>query len=290
MKKKFSVFNLIIGIFLFIYALSMIYALFWCFMTSMKSVDEFRINIVGLPKQWTFENYLIVLDNFVIEYTTEQGTMGKVYIEEQFLNTVIYVAGASIMSTLIPCITAYLCSKFDFALSKIVYGIVLTVMVLPIIGSYPSEMQIMKTLGLYDTFFGVFIQKASFLGMYFLVFYSTFRGIPDDYAEAAQLDGASEWSILLRIMLPLVRNVFFTVMLLQGITFWNDYQVPMLYLPSHLPLSYGLYYIANAGKNEMYYVSPRMAGTVVVILPILIVFLIFKDKLMGNISMGGIKG
>lgn len=288
--KKIGVFNMLLCIFLFLYALSMIYGIFWGFITSVKSIDEFRRNVIGFPRAWTFENYVLVFDNFVVERTTANGTMQKVYIETQLLNSAIYVCGTCIMATLVPCIVAYLCANFDYRLSKIVYGIVIVVMALPIIGAYPSELQILNKLRLYDTWAGVFIQTGSFLGLYFLVFFSAFRGIPKDYAEAAALDGGSEWVILFRIMLPLAKNVILTVMLLNGVAFWNNYQAPLLYLPSKPTLSYGLYYIANAGRNEMFYVPPRMAGILLVILPILIVFCIFKDKMMGNVSMGGIKG
>ena len=288
--KKFGVFNIVLCVFLFVYAFSMIYSIFWGFITSVKSIDEFRRNVIGLPHNWTFENYILVFNNFVVERTTESGTMQKVYIETQLLNSLIYVFGTCIMATLVPCITAYLCANFDYLLSKFVYGIVIVVMALPIIGAYPSELQILNALRLYDTWAGVFIQTGSFLGIYFLVFYSAFRGIPKDYAEAAALDGGSEWTILFRIMLPLAKNVILTVLLLNGVSFWNNYQAPLLYLPSRPTLSYGLYYIANAGRNEMFYVPPRMAGILLVILPILAIFFIFKDKMMENVSMGGIKG
>lgn len=170
------------------------------------------------------------------------------------------------------------------------YVIVIVTMVLPIVGNYPSELQLLRTLNLYNTFWGVWLQKANFLGMYFLVFYAIFKNMPNDFAEAAQIDGASEFTIFFRIMLPLCATTFFTVMLIRFIEFWNDYQIPLLYMPSHPTLSYGLYSVYTSSSNELNNVPMRMASTIMVIIPIIVLFLCFKNRLMGNISMGGLKG
>ena len=93
-----------------------------------------------------------------------------------------------------------------------------------------------------------------------------------------------------RIMLPLVRNTFFTVFLIKFVELWNDYQVPLLYLPSRPTLSFGLYFVSNYTGNTISTVPLRMAGCIIILLPILALFIAFKEKLMGNITMGGVKG
>ena len=136
----------------------------------------------------------------------------------------------------------------------------------------------------------LWIMKANFLGIYFLVFHAEFKGIPKEYAEAAKIDGAGNFTILFRIMLPLVRNTIFVIMLIKFIEFWNDYQTPLVFLPSYPTLAYGVFTLATTSINKMSTVPMRMASAVMMLIPILVVFLIFQKKIMSNVSVGGIKG
>ena len=132
--------------------------------------------------------------------------------------------------------------------------------------------------------------KANFLGMYFLVFYATFKGLPMAYTEAAKIDGANNMRILLRIVLPLAKNTFFTVMLINFIAFWNDYQTPLIYLPSYPTIALGMYHMASTTENGMSYVPMRMTGAVLMMIPIMVLFMLFHKRLLGNVTVGGIKG
>ena len=126
--------------------------------------------------------------------------------------------------------------------------------------------------------------------MGFLIFYGTFKNMPMAYSEAAKIDGASNLQILTKIMLPLAKNTFFTILLIRFIEFWNEYQGALLYLPSHPTISLGLYYMANTPDNEMVFVPMRMTASVMVLLPIIILFVTFSKRLLGNLTVGGIKG
>ena len=167
--------------------------------------------------------------------------------------------------------------------------IVLITMIMPIVGSLPSEIHVLHSLGLYDRIIGIWIQRFSFLGFYFLVFYAVFKTVPHEFAEAAYVDGCSEWRVMISVMLPLARNTFFLVMLIRGIEFWNDYQAPMLYTPSWPTLALGVFGLTQTNLNEMNNVPMRMAGCFILVVPILILFIAFHNKLIGNLSMGGIK-
>ena len=162
-------------------------------------------------------------------------------------------------------------------------------MVIPIIGSTPSNIVILQSLGLYQTLLGEYIMKFNFLGMYFLVFYAIFQGISNDYSEAAQLDGASEFAIMIRIMLPLVMPTFSTILLIRFIESWNDYNYVLLYLRSYPTLSYGVYRMSMEKVDGMDHATMRIASSLLVALPILTLFIIFRNKIMGNVTMGGVK-
>jgi multiple sugar transport system permease protein len=171
-----------------------------------------------------------------------------------------------------------------------VYYIVIVTMILPIVGNLPSEITVAKFFGFYDHIWGLWLMKANFLGMYFLVFFEFFRGIPKEYTEAAKIDGAGNSMILSHIMLPLAKNTFFTVMLITFIGYWNDYQVPLIYLPSYPTAALGMYYMAYTTDNGLSTIPMRMTGAMLMLIPILIVFLIFQKRLIGNLAIGGIKG
>ena len=296
MKKikfdKAMFFNIALMIVLLIYSISLLLPIVWGVFASLKTVDEFRTNILGLPNghvwQWSWGNFPFVLEYFIVPFNTTAGTV-EVGLGEMIFNTLMYVLGGAFAATFIPCCVAYLTAKFPNKLSTAVNVTVIVTMVLPIVGAYPSEIQILKALGLYDTFIGSWIQKANFLGMYYLVFFATFKGVSASYSEAAYLDGASEFTVMFRIIFPLVKITFGTVFLIKFIEFWNDYQTPLLYLPQHPTLSFGLYYLTNSPVNGLNNVPMRMTGCIMVMLPIMVLYIIFKDKLIGNISMGGVK-
>ncbi len=287
-KTKFSPITVILLFLLSLYAVSLIVLLLWAFLTSFKSQADFRLNVVGLPKQWVW-NYTFVFGEYAVPIDTSAGRI-EIGMGLMFVYSFLYSLGCSVAATLVPCITSYLCARFPYKFGKVIYLTVIVTMVLPIVGSLPSEILVAKTLGFYDQIWGLWLMKANFLGMYFLVFYNVFKGIPKEYSEAAKMDGAGNLTILVRIMLPLVRNTFFVVMLIKFIEFWNDYQIPLIYLPHYPTVAYGMYYMANSFENGLSTVPMRMTGAMLMLIPILTVFLIFQKKLMGNLAIGGIKG
>lgn len=288
-KSSLTLFTVILLVFLAIYVVTLVAPFLWALLTSLKEQRDFRLNIIGLPKEWAWANYPYVFENFSVLVDTESGQK-FVGMAEQFLYAFLYSFGCAFTNTLVPCLTAYLCARFPYKLSKWVYTTVIVVMTLPIVGSLPAEVQMAKTLGLYDSVWGLWVMKANFLGMYFLMFYTVYKNMPMAYTEAACIDGAGNMSVLIRIILPLSRNTFFTVMLINFITFWNDYQTPLIYMPSKPTVAYGMFVIANATTPGLSTIPMRMAGAMLMLIPILIVFLCFHKRLIGNLTVGGIKG
>lgn len=296
-KSKFSLLGLFLGIILAVYSITMLYAIFWAGLTSFKSVDEFEFmkNYLGFPKiNVFFDNYKTVLENFYLTTVSLQGSSGPIRFENMLFNSLSYVFGASVIAMLTPCITAYLNYKFSGKIAFVMDSIVIITMALPIVGAYPSEISLLNKLNLYNTFWGLFLMKATFLGVYYLIFMASFRALGMEYAEAASIDGASEFRIMFQIMLPLVKSTMFTVLLMLVITHWNDYQAPMLYMPFNVTLSYGLYTMTHSGNmgdgtvglNHVPYV---MASVLMVVSPMLILFAVFRKKILSNQNVGGLK-
>ena len=175
-------------------------------------------------------------------------------------------------------------------LSGIIFVAYTLMMCMPIVGSLPTELTFLKNAGLYDTIWGNYIQSMTGSGMYFFVFFAFFKSMPETYREAASIDGAGHFKIMARIYFPLAIKMLSTVFLIQFVARWNDYQTPLLYLPTHPTLAYAVYWIGNLTNVAALRTVPvRIASSMLLAVPILVLFIAFKNKLMGDISLGGIK-
>jgi ABC-type glycerol-3-phosphate transport system permease component len=261
-------------------------------MTSLKDQTAFELDPFGLPDVWHFENYIDALNLFCVRIETNSSGMASqyIYIETMLLNSILYCVGNAFFSTLAPCLVAYITAKYPYKFMKWIHSFVIIAMILPIVGSGPSEIQMIKSLGLYDSIFGFYFVKFSFMGLYFLLFHATFKNLSWGYAEAAIIDGASEWTVMVKIMFPLVSSTFGVIMLLFFIGYWNDYMTPLLYLPSYPTIAVGLYKFYSAPGQQTGLIPMQLTGCMLVMIPILIIFIIFRNKIMSNVAIGGLKG
>lgn len=287
--KKMNVFMVCSFIILLVYTISLLFPFLWAFITSFKSNTDYTMNMFGLPQKWEFGNYLTVLDYFYVD--TE--TYGRVYIEGLILNSVLTSVGSSFFLAFFNCVAGYCCAKFSrFKITGVYTTIVIVTMALPIIGAEGSQLTILMKLGLYDTIFASWVMSMTFTGVYYLVFLENFRAIPKDYSEAAYVDGAGNFTVFFKLMLPFASKTFATVMLINFISAWNDYQFPLLYLPSYPTLAYGLYtftFSLEPAINQNR-IPVHLAGCMILFVPIFIIFCFLQKRLMGNLQLGGLKG
>ena len=208
-----------------------------------------------------------------------------------FINTFLYTVGGAVIMCFMPALTAYITAKYDYVWCKALHLINIVIMCIPIVGRYPTELTFLRNSGLYDNMLGNFIQKMTGGGTYYLVYYAFFKGVSDVYRDAASIDGASEWTITFRIYFPLAQKMILTVFLIQFVNLWNDYQTLYLYLPSYPTFAYMVFYkVIEATDNTVFQELPmKTAACMFLSVPVLVLFIIFKDKLMGSISLGGIK-
>ena len=284
-RGKTSLFFVVLFVLLAIYSLILIGLLVWAMISAFKTPRNFQTDPVGLPEK-IVNNFAEAIKLYKIQVGGIKGQPLYAMFPQMLYNSVMYSVGCALFNTAVTCLTAYCCARYKYRLSKIVYAVVLITMTIPIVGSLPSQIQVAQTLHIYNTVWGMWLQSASFLGLYFLVFYETFASLPNSFFEAARIDGAGDLSLIFRIALPLAKNVFFTIFLLNFITYWNDYQTPLLFLKSMPVLSYGLYLITQSNA----YVPMIMAAATVVLAPVVLIFIFANKKLMGNLTVGGVKG
>ena len=284
---KMDAFQIVLYAIVTLYCISMLYVLLFGFVNSLKDATDYEWNNpFAFPDSefgWKLSNYTKVFKDFNV------FTVGgkQVYLPAMFLNSVLYAGLMSLFCMATQVITAYAVAKYDFKGKGLIYGVAIVVMLLPIIGSLASEVQIANLFGFRNNLIGVCIMKCKYPGIYFLVFYATFKSLPWTFAEAAQIDGAGHFRTFIQIMLPLIRSTLFAVFILLFIEHWNDYYTPMVFLPEKPTMSYGLFIFQTDNKAS----TPiQLAACILACVPILIVFAAFKDKIMSNVTMGGIKG
>lgn len=309
------IFRSIIMAILVVYTVSIFFIVFWGLMNSFKSYTDFNNNALSFPKlpirlnlvaeyneSWRLGNYTTILENFTyvkeVSYFTifskaPVSIRSEAGIGQMILNT-LYIAGVCSIAQVIVCYTtAYLAAKYKFKFSGFIYAMTIMTMSIPLVGSTPATIDLLMKLNLYGNHLGMLVMRAAYSGMYFLVFYAFFEGLPDSFTEAAEIDGASQMGIYLRIILPMGIKMLGTVVLLLFVANWNDYSISFIYMPTVPTLAFGIYNLAHVGSTHSSFpASPiyQLAGCMLLVVPISVIFILFKDKLMGNISAGGLKG
>ena len=293
-KTKFSPLTIGLFVILTLYVVFMLVMFVWVFLTASKGYygdyssfepDLYPDNLIGLPKEFLlFQNISEINNGF------SDGTLLSMAG-----NTILYSVGCALFKVVVTCVVAYLCARYENWFSRLVYSVVVVTMIIPVVGSQAAEIQMAKDLQLYDRIWGMWLMRSNFLGMYYLVFYSVFKSMPKGYYEAAKIDGANDWRIMCDVALPLVKFTFLSIFLIVFIEYWNDYLVPNLYLPNYKTLSLALFQQSQGQelKGDMTYLQqvPYVMATVLLVtVPVIILFCVFSKRLMGNLSVGGLKG
>ncbi len=292
-KPRLTPFTILLLVLLSLYALSFLGIILWGVLVSLMDSEIYltdpRLNF----ENFTFANYAHVLSVGFSRYASNGTQLGRVNLFGLYAYSLLYAGGCAFFGTLVPTLTAYFCAKYDYKFSKVVYNVVVLVMAIPIVGSLPAEIRVSKALGLFDHIYGLWIMRANTLGVYFLILYEFYKSLPNAYIEAAKVDGASDLQILFKIALPLVRNLFFTIFLINFVAYWNEYQVPFVYMRPYPTIAYALYYYCDGGPgfNEVGWgsIPTSFALATLMFVPTLIVFIFTHKRLMGNLTVGGIK-
>lgn len=289
--RKFQAVQWILFALLLVYAISMIYVLIWGGVNSFKSERDFLINknYFGFPAKWQGENYAHVIEHMFVPIN-RGGSLVKVNIAGQIVYSLLYAGGCCLAGALSPFLMAYAYTRFDFKFNAVIMNVMLVVIALPIIGAEPSMLSVLRGLKLYDSFFGIYAVKFGYANLYFLIYIGTLKGLSKEYTEAAYIDGANEMQILLNVIVPLVKNVFGTICLIYFIMYWNDYSTPLVYLPGYPTFAYGVWYnVFVSTTPDMNKTTLKMTAAMFLIVPMLIVFIVFRKKIMTNLSAGGVK-
>ena len=278
-SKDFLIAKIVVFILFALYAFTLIFAMLWAFSASLKSQNEFYENINGLPREWLFSNY-------VTAFSSVQANGNNMFV--MFWNSVWYSCGGAALGVFTSSVTAYVVAKYKFPGRGFIYGLALVTMMIPIVGSFPSQYKVYTALGIIDSPL-LLITKAAGFGFNFIVLFSFFKTLSWTYAEAGFIDGASHLKVFFRIMLPQALSVIGSLFMVAVVQLWNEYMEPNLFLQSYPTLSSGLYIFQLEMTRGINY-PVLFAGLIVSVIPVIILFVCFQKTMMESMSVGGIKG
>lgn len=280
--KKSNLQSLILklfGILFFLYSMSLLFPFLWTLYNSLKDNREFFAEggVWSFPKQWLFVNYINVWKEYDL----------VIY----FFNSIKITLFGTVIGILNSATAAYVVAKYHFKGRNLIYGTVISIMLIPGIGSLAALYKFMNMTGLYNTHIGIILLYSGGLGISFLILYGFFQGIPWSYAEAAFVDGATDWQVFRKIMLPLAKPALGAVGIIQGINVWNDYFTPYMFLQDKekFTLGVGLRQIVLEQSYAADW-TKMFAAMIIATIPIIIIYAIFQNTLIENTVAGGLKG
>ncbi len=307
-KRARSIFAITVWALIFTWCALFLYVLAWGLMTSGKSDMQFTYNKLGFPKPITnklgvvrdpgkfqfLENYAFVFESM----TAPDSNGARVSFFPMLFNTLYYTLAYGLAAVVSPMLCSYIYAKYSKRVrwTKLVWVIMLVNMYVPLSASLASSINLAMQLGTYNNIFTFIWTYCGGFGGCFLIYYAIWKGLSWDYAEAAIIDGANHFTILFKIMFPMTLTVFWVLYITQIIALWSDYQVPMVYLSDYPTLAYGVFVFnstvgaAGASGLDPTSVTIKLAALFIVATPMFTLFMIFKDKMMGSLTMGGLKG
>jgi multiple sugar transport system permease protein len=246
----------------------------WMIFTSVKPEGAIVAHPSQLfPTRFTWTNYRDVLR--------------AIPFARQFGNTIVFASTVTVVSLLFDSMTAYALARLDFPGKRLLFVLVLLFLMMPIQITLIPVYQLVAKLGLVNTFPGLVIPRATnAFGIFFLRQF--FLTIPRDLSEAARIDGAGEFRIYWRIVLPLARPALLTLGLFHFMFNWNDLLWPLIITTSTnmetLPAGLALF----TGEHVVQY-GLLMAGATMAMLPMLIAFVFVQRKFIQGIATTGLK-
>ncbi len=273
--------KVIMFVVLFLYAASLVFPFVWMLLNVFKTNSEFYENVWAFPKN--IGNGWI---NLKTAMTKEMR--GSTILVATLRSLWLSVAG-TFLSLFSASGIAYVVAKYKFFGRSALYLLAIMVMIVPTIGSTSATYKLVNDLYLYDNPLVLLLLYSGGFGFQFLLLYGTFKSISWSYAEAAFIDGASDFSIFFRVMVPMALPSMVPLGILNFIGFWNDYFTPYLYTPGYPTLAVGL----QAFSVQMEYDAnwPALFALMLFsMIPIITLFIVFQKQIMTNVTTGGLKG
>ncbi len=275
-KVKKRTLSFFIHSFLILVSLGCLFPLWWAFASSLKTQQTVFNDLSFFPKNPHWENYYVAWT--------------KADFSTYFLNSLIYTVVVVIGVLLIASMAAYAFSRLRFFGKNVLFLILISTMMIPIPGSFIALYVLLNKLHLVDTRLGYILPQINgglALGIFLLKTF--FDDLPKELEDSAAIDGCGRFRIYWHIALPLARPALAVLAIFNILAVWNEYLLAMLVLSSKelMPLQRGLMVFQGAHITEY---PLLMAGIVITVLPVLIVYLLLQKHIIKGITAGAVKG
>lgn len=260
------------------FALSYLYIFFFGITSSLKDMMGIVKEPFAVPS-FSEANWRVFIDVF-----KAFGVNGVGFIEMTF-NSIWFSVVPSAGGILCCSMLAYVTTKYKFFGAKAYYYVSFVVMLLPIYSSGAAAYRLIYDLGLINNYAYVILGFGG-VGATYMFFAAFYKNLSWSYAEAAFIDGANDWQVFFKVMLPQSISMLGALFLLAWMGAWNSYDAQLLYLQEIPTLAVGIYYFQSLSAMNRPYL---FAACMISCIPTLVMFIAFNNVLMSNISLGGIK-
>lgn len=270
--------KIITYILLAFWALIVLFPFYWMILTSVKSYSSY--NSEYIPKLYTLSP---TLQNYVDAFTA-------VPLARYFVNTLIFTVVTTALMLVVTVLAAYAFARLNFRGKNLAFTIFLSLMMIPnelvIITNYVT----ITNLDMRNTYMGLILPSVTSV-FYIYLLKENFEQVPDQLYYAAKVDGTSDLKYLVKVMVPICKPTIVTITILKVIECWNSYVWPRLITddPNLYLVSNGIQEIRENGFGREN-IPAMMAAVVVISLPLIVLFLIFRSRIMEGVSRGGTKG
>jgi ABC-type glycerol-3-phosphate transport system permease component len=266
-----------------LYGLTLILPVIWLLMNALKTSRDYLLNSsFSLPTgklQWI--NFV----NAFVEIKYDETSFFGMFFNSVWMSLLNIFVNIG-CSTL----TAYAMARYRFPGKTFLYSLAIIVQVVPIIGTGGAAYKFMATMGMVNNPMLIWLSWAGGFDFSFVVLYGYFQSISGQYAEAAEIDGASQFRVMCQVMIPQALPAIASLMILNFITAWNNYQTPMLYMPKFPTLALGIFSFEKISPFLKNGIPVYFCSVILSMIPVLIIFSCTQKMIMTNVTAGGLKG
>lgn len=261
-----------------VWAVVVLFPFYWMLLTSVKDYGAY--NAEHIP---TFFTLSPTLQNYRDAFTS-------VPLGRYLANTVFFALVTTALMVVVITLSAYAFARMEFRGKNLLFTLFLSLMMIPtelvVITNYAT----ITGLELRNTFTGLILPSVTSV-FYIYLLKENFEQVPDELYRAAKVDGTSDFKYLWKVMLPICRPTLVTIIILKVIECWNSYVWPRLITddPNYFLVSNGIQEIRENGFGREN-IPAMMAAVVVISVPLILLFFLFRKKIMAGVSRGGIKG
>ena len=277
-RTRKAVIRTITYIFLGVWALLVLFPFYWMVLTSVKSYGSY--NAEYIPQLFTLSP---TLENYVQAFTA-------VPLAGYFTNTIIFTVATTGIMLFVTVLAAFAFARLDFPGKDLAFTLFLSLMMIPNELVVITNFVTVTNLDLRNTFTGLILPSVTSV-FYIYLLKENFAQIPDELYYAAKVDGTSDFKYLWKVMIPICRPTIVTITILKVIECWNSYVWPRLITDdqAYFLVSGGIQEIRENGFGREN-IPAMMAAVCVISAPLIVLFLIFRKKIMAGVARGGTKG